>query len=307
MRATTGWMAAVGLLFLTAAGCGGQGGHEGVAPGSSPAPTATGSPAAAARKPPADAEQYTFRLPIAAYSYSAAEQNVIERAKNALADSCMADFGVTYHSPAPLSGPISADRRYGISSAVEAEAYGYHLPPDPSLADSAVSPDIARVLYGKAPDGSKETTYAGKTVPANGCRGKAVADLGAKFREGAGASVARDISVAAYRQSEKDSRVVAAVRKWSACMKGKGLSYSSPTAAASSFSLKSANPSGKERTTAVADISCKRETHLLDIWFTAESGIQKAMIREHRAALEGLKKDHAANADTARAVLARRR
>ncbi|MEV6053571.1 hypothetical protein [Streptomyces sp. NPDC052107] len=307
MRATTGWMAAVGLLFLTAAGCGGQSAQEGAAPGSSAAPTATGSPAAEARKPPADAEQYTFRLPIAAYSYSAAEQDVIERAKNALTDSCMADFGVAYHSPAPLTGPISADRRYGISSAVEAKEYGYHLPPDPSMAAAAVSPDIARVLYGKAPDGSTETTYAGKTVPANGCRGKAVTELGAKFEEGAGASAARDISVTSYRQSEKDSHVVAAVRKWSACMKGKGLSYRSPMTAVSSFSLKSANPSEKERTTAVADISCKQETHLLDIWFTAESGIQKTMIREHRAALEGLKKDHAANVDTARAVVARQR
>lgn len=307
MRATTGWMAAVGLVFLTAAGCGGQSAHEGVAPGGSAAPMATGSPAAAAPRPPADAERYTFRLPIAAYSYSAAQQNVIERAKNALTDSCMAGFGFTYHSPAPLSGPISADRRYGISSAVEAKEYGYHLPPDPAMAASAVSPDIARVLYGKTPDGSKETTYAGKNVPANGCRGKAVTDLGAKFREGAGASVARDISVAGYRQSEKDPRVVAAVRKWSVCMKGKGLSYSSPMAAASSFSLKSENPTEKERTTAVADISCKRQTHLLDIWFTAESDIQKAMIREHRAALEGLKKDHAANVGTARAVVARQR
>ncbi|MET9729943.1 hypothetical protein ABZZ79_04500 [Streptomyces sp. NPDC006458] len=292
MRAFLIRLTVAGLLLGAATGCADSG------PAATRPDPAGPAPSAAARLA---SEQFTFRLPIAAYSYSLDDEIAIDAAKKALTDSCLAGFGMDYRWPEPVRGAPRADRRYGISSAVDARSYGYHLPPDGPPPGAEVSEEIARVLYGSEPG----QQFAGKAVPENGCRGKAVADLEAKFIRSPGAEVAREISVSSYERAKKDSRLVGATQKWSACMSRKGFEYATPIDASTGFSLKDEKPSEKEIATAVADISCKGESGLLGIWFTAESDVQKSMIRAHRKVLDGLRESHAVNVHTARAIASR--
>jgi hypothetical protein len=61
--------------------------------------------------------------------------------------------------------------------------------------------------------------------------------------------------------------------------------------------------SAKEKETAAADVRCKAETGLLDIWFKAESRIQKADIERNAEALEKLRTAHHKKAEAARRIV----
>jgi hypothetical protein len=295
-------------LALAAAllGCSsGSGSGEGGGPaGAAKSPTASGGSSAERQV------TYTNRLPMAHYSYTVAENTAIESAQHVLTRRCLKTYGIAYEPPkqAP-DAPKPADRRYGLSSASEAARFGYHpnrdaaqLPEGPQLSGDALT-----VFYGKrgAPQGGGEKlVYKGKEVPDDGCFGQSVAQLSKEYDDPAGAAVASRIATESYEDSLADPAVKEGFRKWSACMRNSGFRYSSPMDPLNTAAFQSDDISEKEKRTATADVRCKKETRLLDIWFKAETGIQKADIEKNSEALEKLRTAHQEKAEAARRIIA---
>ncbi|MFD9033517.1 hypothetical protein ACFVZW_20550 [Streptomyces sp. NPDC059567] len=294
-------------LALAAAllGCSpGSGQSEGGGPaGSAENPAASGGPAAARQV------TYSDRLPIARYSYTDAENAAIESAQQVLTRRCMRTYGITYEPPKPgADAPEPADRRYGLSSASEAARFGYHPNHDALPTERPALPkDAFPVLYGKRSavrGGGEKVMYKGKEVPSDGCFGQSVGKLSKEYDEPAGAAVASRIATESYRESLTDPSVREGFRKWSACMRNSSFRYASPMDPMNSSEFQGKTVSAKEKDTAAADLRCKEETGLLDIWFQAESRIQKADIEKNAEALEKLRTAHHEKAEAARRIVA---
>ncbi|WP_251063508.1 hypothetical protein [Streptomyces sp. ISL-24] len=252
---------------------------------------------------------YTFRLPIAEYSYTDAEYEVIRSAEQVLARDCMKGFGLTYRPP-ESSAPVAAqDRRYGITDLDGARRYGYRMPPLPAAPKAKLTKDQITVLYGKrslengADDGAK-LEYRGKEVPDNGCLGKAILDFRKPYEYREGSAAASRIAGDSYEASLSAPKVQAAFKEWSTCMKQKGYDYPSPVDAIQSPSFLKGKVSAKERETAAADVACKRSTGLLETWFETESAIQKDMIKKDVTLLRKLDELHGKKLRAARKILA---
>ncbi|MGW0336666.1 hypothetical protein ACWD0J_33310 [Streptomyces sp. NPDC003011] len=267
------------------------------------APEPSASPSAPAKK------GYTFRLPIAAYSYSDADYEVIQSAERVLTRDCMKDFGLSYtpaKTPAPAAGP---DRRYGLSDLATAGRYGYRLPPEPAAPQPQLSKDETTVLYGKRSLGDSgqqdaKLTFRGREIPAEGCLGKAILDFRKPYEYPAGSRTASRIATASYEDSLKDPAVRAVFGKWSSCMRRKGYDYASPMDALETPAFREGKVSAEEKETAVADVSCKQNTGLLDTWFDAEAAIQKDMIAKDPEPLRKLDEMHREKVRAAREILA---
>ncbi|WP_030315911.1 hypothetical protein [Streptomyces sp. NRRL B-3229] len=296
---------AIPVLFLTLlVGCASQ---EPSASGTSSAsPSAQGS--IPRPSSPAGAS-YTFRLPLAVYSYSDADYEVIRSAEQVLARDCMKDFGLSYR-PAKNPAPADAqDRRYGLTDRASAERYGYRMPPRPETPKAKLTEDQIKVLYGNrsapAPAAKNpQLRYRGKKVPDEGCLGAAVLGFRKPYEDVAGAEVASRISTASYENSQKVPEVRAVFGKWSSCMKQKGYDYASPMAAMAAPAFVRGEVSAVEKDTAQADVSCKERTGLADVWFAAESSIQKSMIKADAEALRRLGELHEKKLRAARKILA---
>jgi len=269
------------------------------APQSTPSPSPS-SPAS---------ESYTFRLPLAVYSYSDADYEVIRSAEQVLARDCMRDFGLSYR-PARNPAPAEAqDRRYGLTDRASAERYGYRMPPQPETPKAKLTEDQIKVLYGNrsAPAAAvknSELRYRGKKVPDEGCLGAAVLGFRKPYEDEAGAEVASRIATASYENSQKVPEVRAVFGKWSSCMKQKGYDYASPLEAMAAPAFVRGKVSAVEKDTAEADVSCKERTRLAEVWFAAESSIQKDMIKAEAGALRRLGELHEKKLRAARKILA---
>jgi len=83
-----------------------------------------------------------------------------------------------------------------------------------------------------------------------------------------------------------DSRWVAAVAGWSACMKDKGFSYDTPQAAIGDTAWRGAAVSAAQIATASADVACKVSTNLVGIGVAVQSAYDQQYIDAHRAELD---------------------
>ncbi|MEW2489428.1 hypothetical protein [Streptomyces sp. NPDC048411] len=239
---------------------------------------------------------YTFRLPIAKYSYSDLQIAEINAAENLLTERCMRKFGIEYRVPPAPRQTSGSDRRYGLSSAADADRYGYHLPPNLPAYNPAqdLGVDEASVLLGVSGGTAKtkKITYHGTEVPAGGCWRTAARSLASGHEDKNAAQVASDIAYRSYQESANDARVQTAVSEWSSCMKIHGFDYSSPMAALGDSKFFEKRLSAGEIKTAKADMGCKKETNLLNVWFSIESSIQRGMIVKQSKILERLHNLH---------------
>jgi hypothetical protein len=79
-----------------------------------------------------------------------------------------------------------------------------------------------------------------------------------------------------------DSRYRAAVQKWSACMADQGFPAQDPiTAENSPQSRRDNQPTAREISTAVSDVTCKNKTNLVGIAVAVQSAYQKIYIEKH--------------------------
>ncbi|WP_431993075.1 hypothetical protein [Streptomyces albogriseolus] len=265
-------------------------------------------PAASGGEPAERLVSYTSRLPIAQYSYTEAENTAIESAQQVLTQRCMSSYGIAYEPTDPDREPAdSTDRRYGVSSPLEAARFGYHPNPD-ALRDTQVDlpKEALPVFYGKrgASQGSGgDLVYKGKKVPDAGCFGQSIGKL-SRYDDPDGAAVASRIATGSYQESLDAPAVKEVFRKWSSCMRKDGFRFASPNEPLNKSAFQGGEISAEERETAVADVRCKEATGLLDIWFKAESAIQRAHIQENVKALEGLRTAHREKAAVARRIVA---
>jgi hypothetical protein len=275
---------------------------------SSAAPSSAAPEASPSPSPPGQ-DSYTFRLPIAVYSYSDADYELIRSAEQILARDCMKDFGLTYRPTKNAAPAIAPDRRYGITDTDSAARYGYRMPPQPAAPEAKLTKDQIKVLYGRtspAADSTKnaELQYRGKKIPDQGCLGSAILGFRKPYEDNAGAEAASRISTDSFANSQKLPEVRAVFEKWSSCMQQKGYDYSSPMQALETPSFLRGKVSALEKKTAVADVSCKKATGLLKIWFDAESSIQKEMIKTETKALNKLGELHRKKLSAARRIIA---
>ncbi|MFI0508536.1 hypothetical protein RKD19_000608 [Streptomyces canus] len=278
-------------------------------------PSTGGAPAGSARTPvpsgsTAAKPQVTFvdRLPIARYSYTADETAVIESAQQVLTKRCLRTYGITYEPPKrEAESSPSADRRYGLSSASEAARLGYHPDLGPLPAGPDLPEDALRVFYGNRgaePGSAEKVVYKGREVPWNGCFGQSVAQLAKKYDATDAMEIARTISTQSYKDSLTAPPVKEAFRNWSACMRNSGFQYTSPLEPANNKEFQREDISAKEKKTARTDVRCKEKTDLLDIWFKAESALQKAEIDKNSEALRRLVTAHREKTEAARRIVA---
>ncbi|MCX5423909.1 hypothetical protein [Streptomyces sp. NBC_00078] len=248
---------------------------------------------------------YTYRLPIAAYSYSDAEYEVIESAQQVMARDCMRNFGLPYRPPGKSAPAAISDRRYGLSDMDDANRYGYRLPPQPPEPEPKLTADQKKVLYGSRSreiPGEKNgrLEYRGKAVPDTGCLGSSIKKFAEPYAYPAGVTAASNISTDSYKDSMRDSDIKSLFTRWSACMKEKGYDYASPMDPFRTPAFTQGEVTEKERKTAAADVTCKRSTNLLESWLDTETRIQKGMIRKHTKVLQRLKELHREKVEAAR-------
>ncbi|WP_158821074.1 MULTISPECIES: hypothetical protein [unclassified Streptomyces] len=295
-------MATALLATLVLAGCSAQGTPQGAT--ERPADTGTAQPPGG--RSAAAAPGWTFRLPMAVYSYTADEYATIEAAEQVLAKRCMAGYSLSYRPPERTAVAPGVDRRYGLSEQDAALAPGYRLPPSQPPAEAGdLSKEQISVLYGRR--GSEGRTgpleYRGKAIPEEGCLGQSILDFRKDYEHPQAVEAARRISTQSYQDSMARPEIQAAFQKWSACMKEKGYTYASPMDPPSVGKFQEGPVTAEEKATAEADVACKRRTDLLNSWFAVESEIQQAMIAGDAAVLQELRELHRKKVAAARAVL----
>ncbi|WP_424856029.1 hypothetical protein [Streptomyces sp. SAI-170] len=242
-----------------------------------------------------------LRLPLQDYLLDDRQLRDLDRARVVLIDRCMHDFGFTYavRQPAADYGPRSAtERRYGITDAADAAAYGYGLGKrDPALQKPPARPvlhaDAETVLFGKG-----RSSIKGRKVPEGGCMTQADRSLGSVAPAGTDPGLPQQLSFRAFDLSRADSRVRGAIRAWSACMAESGHDYADPLAPLADPAL-TGSTSRRTIATATADIRCKQRTNLVGVWFTVESAYHKRLIDQHTEELEAVRAANTARLRTA--------
>ncbi|MFD6997339.1 hypothetical protein ACFWA5_13895 [Streptomyces mirabilis] len=280
--------------------------HE---PSSSGSATTTAAPEPSASASSPGKTDFTYRLPIAAYSYSQADYEMIESAEQILARDCMKRFRLSYQPAKDSSPAVTSDRRYGLSDMNDAARYGYRLPPQPAVTEPKLTEDEIKVLYGSRNFGSGEKKseklkYQGKEVPETGCLGSSIKNFGKPYEYPTGVTAASNIATDSYRASLRDPEVKSVFAQWSACMKQKGYDYASPMDPLGSPAFSKGRVTTKEKKTAMTDMRCKQSTNLLESWLDVESKIQKKMIQKNIKVLQKMSELHKGKVGAARKIVA---
>lgn len=242
-------------------------------------------------------------LPLDAYRTSPAQRRTVQRAEKKLVTACLRRFGITVDLGDPAPPPFSQNaRRYGLADEARASRLGYSTP---EITKRPSRPDLPAKAR-KAAWGEGPAKIRGRDLPEGGCVGEAGRTLNAGA-EPAG-TLADRLAFTALEASEKDRRVRAAFARWSVCMRRAGHAYATPRDANRDrrFIDGPGHRIGPAETAvAVADVRCKQQVRLIDIWASVEAAYQKRLIARHKTELE---RDRAAlqtRIDTANSVLHR--
>ncbi|GAA2037920.1 hypothetical protein GCM10009839_44190 [Catenulispora yoronensis] len=240
--------------------------------------------------------QYLKRtMPIQAYEVTSRQSSEISAAYATLVGRCLARFGFT-DMPKPRINQHDIDSvrsRYGPGDDVMAE-HGYHFrqdemgPPDsPSEGGAPPTESAAQIAV---ENGSGPKVVNGQQVPDGGCAEDAKRQVTADGAVYGEPDLVGSIDAASYTRSQSDQRVLAVFAKWSDCMKQRGYTYVSPVAALEDPKWKtggSADPA--EIATAQADLACKRQYNVIDVWFAVDSAMQQAAIEQNATQLNAIK------------------
>ncbi|MFB4311535.1 hypothetical protein [Actinomadura sp. GTD37] len=223
-------------------------------------------------------------LPLDAYRPTPAQRRSVQRAEKTLVMACLRRFGLAADIADPAPPPFAQNaRRYGLADEVRAKKLGYSTPeiskrpPRPELPQQ-----VRQVAWGDGP-----ATVRGRRVPAEGCVGEADRRLNAGVQPGG--TLADRLAFASLEASEQDTRVRAAFARWSTCMKRAGHSYATPMDANRDRRFRDARKHDAdqlETETAVADVRCKHQSRLIDVWAGAEAAYQERAIARHRPELD---------------------
>ncbi|MFF9849703.1 hypothetical protein [Streptomyces litmocidini] len=246
--------------------------------------------------------------PLDAYETTDDQRRKLEQAQARVTGDCMKRFGFDFELPlTPAGGGRSDDSRYGLTDAAVAARYGYvpnrgarppAKPPTQVLGASgklALSgptdykgPQPMSLEEARAKDSGK--TLNGKKVPIGGCIREGYLTVYAPKKGAVDAMFVTNLAMDANSRSREDSRVVAAVKAWSACMAEKGYTVDEPVSPQSDLGL-DPNTYGGPKAIAAAkqDVACKEKANLVGIWYTVETAYQKRGIEQNAETLNQAK------------------
>jgi hypothetical protein len=269
-------------------------------------------PAGANPGPSATNEVAELVLPMNAYELTRNEEGQLSLAQTLVAADCMdkAGFGALFNvsvirgnAEAALRNPVLNDgvygnrQRYGVMDLDQATRYGFHLP---------YSLNTDPPSQSGLPD--KATMSAAALSTMGNCFAEAERRVYGDWLTGP--QPAADISKVSRDKSQSDPTVKSAIEQWVACVAAKGYTWDSPLGAGAEFTGQQegstvknpyatagrAAPDQMSKTTtpqeivaAQADVACKKQTHVVDIWFAAEETYQKAQIEQHFQELQEYK------------------
>ncbi|MER7537045.1 hypothetical protein ABTX77_20030 [Streptomyces sp. NPDC097704] len=247
-------------------------------------------------------------FPLDGYETTDDQRRKLERAQARVAGDCMKRFGFTYELPlgAAVSSRSGDSRRYGLTDATIAARYGYapnqgaRPPAKPAVQTLSAAGKLAlngpeykgpqpmSLEESKAKDSGK--TLNGQKVPIGGCVRESFLTVYAPKKGAVDALFVTNLSMDANARSREDSRVVAAVKAWSACMAEKGYKADEPVSPQSDLGL-DPNTYGGPKAIAAArqDVACKEKANLVGIWYTVETAYQKRNIEQNAETLNQAK------------------
>ncbi|MEU7298862.1 hypothetical protein [Streptomyces sp. NPDC007206] len=244
-----------------------------------------------------------MRLPVEDYMLSNADTAQVEDARSAVESSCMQREGFTFNPPSARDtvpagyDEANMERRYGLIDDAVARTHGYQLPgaADPSQeqaeSDAEEKAENRTDAWDKAldevciPEANKKIGIINPTDPAG------------------------ELSAQSLEATKTQAPVAKALAAWSSCMNRAGYSLRSPLDAPAAFPPAAAGhtvtkPSQAEEKTATADVTCKKSSRLVAVWYKAEVAYQTKQIAPHKEQLQAQKARNTKLVDNARAVLA---
>lgn len=288
LRSQKGITVAVGLVGLLS-GCGTQ--HPANPPQltvDSAAPTRS----ALDEMPTAPTSGLTqgLTLPLAEYATGPVDAYAWQIAVQEQWRSCMARYGIDNFGPPPVSERsvvaqvnLTMGRRYGVSDIEQAKQYGYHLPDNtPEASHWEPAPGVETTIFTGAGPEITSGSYKGKELVEGGCRGEA----SRKFPMPQ-TPEAQELSNTVFEQSKNDAAVVTVIAKWASCMEKAGIKRSDPLEdlAGAGIQLTTPAASAEEIAQAVADVTCKKETGLIDVWSAEEKKREEGAIVANKSTL----------------------
>ncbi|MFI1070371.1 hypothetical protein [Streptomyces puniciscabiei] len=285
--------------------------HNGQGNGRTTAQSAAGRPRAEAAPRLAQPERVPrhglvkgMRLPVEDYMLSNTDTAQIEDARSAVESACMRQHGFTFNPPSagdtiPAGfDEANMERRYGLADDAVARTHGYQLPgaTDPSQeqaeSDAEEKAENRTDAWDQAlddvciPEANKKIGVINPTDPAG------------------------ELSAQSFEATKTQAPVAKALAAWSSCMNRAGHNFRSPLDAPAAFSPAAAagrtvsKPSYAEVQTATADVTCKKSSRLVVVWYKAEVAYQTQQIATHKKQLRAQKAGNTKLVDNARAVLA---
>lgn len=256
------------MAFIAAAGCDSNGGQRQTEP--------------AVGEIPASLDLRTFSLPMDSYERSDRQHSLTAKAMAVTSTKCMARFGFDVAPPPmPAGTAVGHLHRYGLVLKEDAERYGYRPPPERNTAkakEPQLSKEAFAVMHGQVERSGSQT------VPKGGCLGEARRRLA--MRDDSDEALVYRLGGEVSEQAETDSRVQAAFAAWSRCMSAAGFQYRDPWQANNDAQWKQgAAASAGEIAAAVADVHCKRQERVIEVWATVEAAYQRRAIEQNAAAL----------------------
>lgn len=249
-------------------------------------------------------------LPLDGYALSRKDYLTIQRAAWQAVSRCVSRFGITYTAPQPSTvglPPMFGDNglRYGLLDADAAAKRGYRYAgasasggkdtkaEDQDKGDKGKgshwdpSPTELLIVRGAGTGQKAPIDSTGKPLPTGGCLAEATTLTEAGVKDPGHPDLALTLARDTYERSFRDSRTVAAEKRWSACMKAAGFSFDT-SRDANNHSWP--NPVGApEKATAKADVRCKISTNLVGTWWAVETAYQRRAIEENAPALQQVK------------------
>ena len=221
----------------------------------------TSAPPPAVTASPTTANLNNASLPLDRYTTSVDDYIELDYAAKLMTFDCMERFGYKLNPGGRLKLNAMRDRtnRLGLVDEAQAARAGYHLDP------------VRAGAYSPRDNGPKLTDEQGvvmfgdpsrKDLPERGCTGEGYRKIGWNVNDD---MWLQDLEGGAAARTFSDKRALVVLADWSACMKGSGYRYDKPEDASQDRRWwkgdDDAAASNAEKSTAVADVRCKKKVN----------------------------------------------
>lgn len=274
-------------------------------PGAGPA-GGTGRPQISVPRIPPAGSALNVAMPLDSYEQVAVQQqDALAAASDLLTQQCMQAAGFSYSVAAEPGAGLATVQSleysgYGLTGLAQAQSLGYKAP-----ASGPASGPAGLALPGFVSQQSKHGTLwtsallgfvpgaRARAPHREGCLQAAYLELYGTLNGNPNPDPVPGIAIQSAQWTQSDPRVLAVQRAWSACMARHGLTYTSPAQAARSPARSPGRgwprtPTPAEISTAVADVMCKTQTNLVNIWLSVEAAYQQALVGQNASSLAQL-------------------